>query len=48
VGTPIAMSGTPIVPQAQAPTLGEHTDEILAEHGYSATEITRFREQGAV
>lgn len=48
VGTPIAMSGTPIVPQAHAPALGEHTDEILAEHGYSTTEITRFREQGAV
>lgn len=48
VGTPIAMSRTPLTPQATSPTLGEHTDEILAEHGYSQQEIEDFRHEGAV
>jgi crotonobetainyl-CoA:carnitine CoA-transferase CaiB-like acyl-CoA transferase len=30
------------------PTLGQHTDEILAELGYGAEAIARFREGGAV
>ncbi len=48
VGTPIAMSDTPLQPSAQAPVLGEHTEQILTELGYSAAEITTFREAGAV
>ena len=28
------------------PTLGEHTDEVLAEAGYDAVEIAGFREDG--
>ena len=48
VGTPIAMSATPLTPQATSPTLGEHTDEILAEHGFSQQEIEIFRQEGAV
>ncbi len=48
VGTPIAMSDTPLRPGADAPTLGAHTDEVLGELGYTADEIARFREQGAV
>jgi len=30
------------------PGLGEHTDEILAEHGYSATEIAELRARRVV
>lgn len=30
------------------PALGQHTDAILAELGWPATEITRLREQGAI
>ncbi len=30
------------------PGLGEHTDEILAEAGYSATEVSRLRDTGVV
>ena len=30
------------------PCLGEHTDEILAEAGYTGAEIAVFREEGVV
>jgi crotonobetainyl-CoA:carnitine CoA-transferase CaiB-like acyl-CoA transferase len=32
----------------RAPTLGERTDEILAELGYTPTQITAMREKGVV
>ena len=32
----------------RAPTLGEHTDEVLTEIGFSADEITALRNEGAV
>ena len=48
VGTPIRMSETPLQPGAAAPALGEHTDEILQEAGYTKTEIAAFREAGVV
>ena len=35
-------------PDQRAPTLGEHTDDILAELDFAAQEITRLRAQGAV
>lgn len=48
VGTPIAMSATPLTPHVEAPTLGQHTDEVLKHYGFSEAEISTFREQGAV
>jgi crotonobetainyl-CoA:carnitine CoA-transferase CaiB-like acyl-CoA transferase len=30
------------------PTLGEHTDEVLRELGYSAADIATMRDAGAV
>ena len=48
VGTPIAMSGTPVAPALQAPDLGEHTDAVLMELGYGEEEINQLREQGAI
>ena len=32
----------------EPPTLGEHTDEILGEAGYSAEEIARLRRDAVV
>jgi crotonobetainyl-CoA:carnitine CoA-transferase CaiB-like acyl-CoA transferase len=44
----IRMSDTPSTANIAAPTLGQHTDAILAEAGYSAAEIAALRDQGAV
>ena len=46
IGTPIRMSATPLEPGAVAPELGQHTEEVLLEHGYTWDDITEFREQG--
>jgi crotonobetainyl-CoA:carnitine CoA-transferase CaiB-like acyl-CoA transferase len=48
VGMPIAFSRlTPDV-RRHAPLRGEHTDEVLAEHGYTAAEITALRAKNVV
>ena len=48
VGTPIRMSETPLQPSAIAPDLGQHSEEILREAGYSAADIEEFRTAGTV
>jgi len=48
LGTPIKMSATPLNPRRRGPMLGEHTDEVLAEAGYSSDEIEQLRYSGAV
>ena len=48
VGTPIRMSETPLQPSAIAPDLGQHSEEILKEAGYSAADIEKFRTAGMV
>jgi crotonobetainyl-CoA:carnitine CoA-transferase CaiB-like acyl-CoA transferase len=42
------MSGTPLDPKRRAPLLGEHTDDVLAEAGYSSDEIEQLRSSGIV
>ncbi|MBI4695889.1 MAG: CoA transferase [Gammaproteobacteria bacterium] len=46
--TPVRLSDTPGAIRKRAPLLGEHTDEILASLGYSATEIAGLRGRRAV
>ena len=48
LGTPIKMSETPLNPKRRGPMLGEHTDEVLAQAGYSADEIEQLRYSGTV
>ncbi len=46
--TPVRLSGSPGEIRHGAPALGQHTTEILAEHGFSAAEIAVFRERDVV
>jgi crotonobetainyl-CoA:carnitine CoA-transferase CaiB-like acyl-CoA transferase len=48
VGMPISFSGMQPGVRRHAPMRGEHTDEVLAEYGYSAAEITDLRAKKAV
>jgi len=48
-GYPVHFSETPADTRGRAPEQGEHTDEVLREiAGYSAGEITQFRDDGVV
>ena len=47
-GYPVSLSATPGEIRTRAPMLGEHTDEILAELGYSASAIESLRAQQVV
>jgi crotonobetainyl-CoA:carnitine CoA-transferase CaiB-like acyl-CoA transferase len=46
--TPVDLSDTPGRFRHRAPTLGEHTDEILTELGYTAADITALRERKVI
>ena len=48
LGTPIKMSETPLKPGRPAPLLGQHTDEVLQQAGYSTEELIAFRNDGAI
>ena len=45
---PVEMSGTPAQYRHAAPTLGQHTDEVLSELGYATDAIAALRDQGVV
>ena len=48
VPTPVQFEKTPISVRSAAPRLGEHTDEILGELGYSDGQIRELREREVV
>ena len=48
LGSPIKLSATPTNPHRRAPMLGEHTDDVLSESGFSADEISSLRASGAI
>jgi formyl-CoA transferase len=47
VGSPLRLSDSP-VEIVRSPTLGEHTDEICTELGYSAEQLELFRRAGVI
>ena len=48
LGLPVKFSRTPGMVRTGAPLYGEHTREILSEHGFSGEEIDTFVREGAV
>jgi crotonobetainyl-CoA:carnitine CoA-transferase CaiB-like acyl-CoA transferase len=48
VDLPIKIDGRRAAAQAAPPAVGEHTDEVLRDLGYSAADVAALREAGAV
>jgi crotonobetainyl-CoA:carnitine CoA-transferase CaiB-like acyl-CoA transferase len=48
LGSPIKLSATPADANRRAPLLGEHTNEVLTEYGFSDIEIAALRQSGAI
>jgi crotonobetainyl-CoA:carnitine CoA-transferase CaiB-like acyl-CoA transferase len=48
IETPIRMSRTPGTIRTLPPRLGEHTDQIMQELGYSAAQIADFRSKAVI
>ncbi len=47
LGSPWLFKVTPASVRTAAPTLGEHTDDVLAKAGYSAADIEKLKQAGA-
>jgi len=47
-GHPIRFSNTPVTPKRGAPALGEHSESVLREFGYSADEIASLKSNGVL
>jgi formyl-CoA transferase/CoA:oxalate CoA-transferase len=48
MGNPVNLSATPVSYRLAPPTLGQHTNEVLAGLGYDEATIAQFREQGII
>jgi formyl-CoA transferase len=48
LGTPIKLSRTPGGTRSKPPKFAEHTDAVLARHGYDATEIEALKQAGVL
>jgi crotonobetainyl-CoA:carnitine CoA-transferase CaiB-like acyl-CoA transferase len=48
VGIPLRFASTPGAIRTPPPLLGEHTDEVLREVGYSSAEVASLRDRGIV
>ena len=48
VAPPVKLSGAPSGPPRPAPALGEHTDAVLAEAGFTRADIDRMRGAGVL
>ncbi|UCH42910.1 MAG: CoA transferase [Dehalococcoidales bacterium] len=48
ISNPAKLSKTPASVRMPAPELGQHTEEILLEYGYTWEDIIQFKEQGII
>jgi len=48
VAPPLKLSGAPPAPARPAPGLGEHTDAVLAEAGFTRADIDKMRGAGVL
>ena len=48
VGPPVQMSATPPRIQGAPPEIGQHTEEVMLDLGYTWDEITALRDRGAI
>ena len=48
LGLPVKFSDTPGQVQSPAPVLGQHSREVLEEHGYTPDAVTHLIQSGAV
>ncbi len=48
IGLPIKFSGTPGSVRRAAPLLGQHTREVLREHGFTNRQIKQMAQEGAI
>ncbi len=48
VASPLRLSATPVRYRSAPPMLGQHTDEVLREFGWSPREIDDLRERGVI
>ena len=47
-GQPVSLSRTPSTLAAPPPAIGEHTDVVLKEFGFSAKQIAELRKAKAI
>jgi crotonobetainyl-CoA:carnitine CoA-transferase CaiB-like acyl-CoA transferase len=48
IGLPVKFSETPGKVRTGAPVYGEHTREVLAEHGFDQRQIEALEQEGAI
>ena len=48
IGIPVKLSATPGSIRRRAPALGEHTRQILQEHGYTDAEVDTLAAAGTI
>lgn len=48
VASPLKFSMSGLVPPTPAPLLGQHTEEVLLEHGFSASDVDALRARGVL
>jgi len=48
VGFPWNFSDTPATIRREPPELGQHTEEVLLEHGYTAEDISKFKDEKVI